>query len=256
MPTEGTDVPGREPLTPKQPDERWVVPVTHRSELRTLLKQSWLTYRQQFPVILAVVVAVWVPLECLSSYMDAFVFGGDDIRKSWKFAKFLYDFFGIIATAGVIFIGQEALAGQRATFRSALAAGFSSWGRMWWTRLLYQLTIVVGLLLLIVPGLYLMVRLSLVEPVAVQERISGSAAMRRSFELTEGRFWLVIRLGLALLFLFILPTVLIVATAFVPGLDHWLIDAAIQVIADVAVAFAAIALVTTYSHFNNEKLTA
>ena len=224
--------------------------------MRTILKQSWQTYRQHFPVILAVVVAVWTPLELFSSYMDAFVFGEDDFRKSWKLAQFLANFFGIIATAGVIFIGHEALTGQSATFRSALAAGFSSWGRMWWTRFLSGLALVVGLLLLIVPGVYLLVRLSLVEPVAVQERISGSAAMRRSFALTDGRFWLVFRLGLALLGVYVLPIALIMATAFVPGLDHWLIDAATQLVADVVAAFATIALVTTYSHFNNAQQTA
>jgi hypothetical protein len=76
--------------------------------MRAILKQAWQTYRQHFPVILMVVVAVWTPLELLSSYMDAFVFGEDDFRKSWKFAQFLDNFFGIIATAGVIFIDHQA----------------------------------------------------------------------------------------------------------------------------------------------------
>src|SRR6184192_3038929 len=117
--------------------------------MRKILAQSWQIYRQQFSVIVAVVLVIWTPLELLSSYMDAFVFGEDDFRKSWKFAQFLDNFFGIIATAGVIFIGHQALIGQRATFRSALATGFNSWGRMWWTRFLTGLALVVGLLLLI-----------------------------------------------------------------------------------------------------------
>src|SRR5882762_6868417 len=135
--------------------------------MRAILNRTWQIYRQHFPVILMVVVAVWTPLELLSSYMDAFVFGEDDFRKSWRFAQFLDNFFGIIATAGVIFIGNVALTGLRTGFRNALAAGFSSWGRMWWTRFLTGLALLVGLLLLIIPGVYLFVRLSLVEPVAV-----------------------------------------------------------------------------------------
>jgi hypothetical protein len=224
--------------------------------MRAILKQSWQIYRQHFPVILAAVVTVWAPLELLSSYMDAFVFGEDDLRKSWKFAQFLDNFFGIIATAGVIFIGHEALSGQRGTFRNALAAGLSSWGRMWWTRVLSGFVLVVGFLLLIIPAVYLLVRLSLVEPVAVQERISGVAAMRRSFALTNGHFWLVFRLGLAFLGVFLLPIALVLAMAIIPGLDHWLIDAASQFVADVVAAFGTVALVTTYSHFNNEQTTA
>jgi hypothetical protein len=223
--------------------------------MQTILKQSWQIYREHFLAILAVVLAVWTPLELLSSYMDAFVFGGDELQKSLKFARLLHNFIGIIATAGVIFIGHEGLTGQKATFQSAIAAGFSSWGRMWWTRFLTWSAIALGFLLLLVPGLYLLVRLSLVEAVTVQERISGVAAMRRSFSLTDGRFWLVFRLGAALLGMFILPMVLIMAIAIVPGLDHWVIDAITQLVADVAVAFGTIALVTAYSHFSNEQRT-
>ena len=194
--------------------------------MRKILEQSGQIYRQHFLVIAAIVVAVWLPLELLSSYMDAFVFG-EDFRKSWKFAQFLDNCFGIIATAGVVSIGYEALTGRKVEFRAAISAGFASWGRMWWTRFLSALVLFLGFLLLVVPGIYLLVRLSLVEPVIVQERISGSAAMRRSFQLTEGRFWLVFKLGLVVLGIIVLAfVVFVLPTAFVPALDHWLIDAA------------------------------
>jgi hypothetical protein len=212
--------------------------------MRNILQQSWQIYRQHFLVILAVVVAVWTPLELLSSYMDAFVFGEDDFRRSWKFAQFLDNFFGIIATAGVVFIGYEALTGQRATFGAAVSTGFTSWGRMWWTRFLSGLALLLGFLLLVVP-------------VAVQERISGSAAMRRSFALTDGRFWVVFRLGLALLAIVIAALVVFVLpTVFIPALDHWVIDAASQLACDVVMAFTTISLVTAYSQFKNAQTTA
>ena len=221
--------------------------------MRAILKQSWQIYRDHFPVILALVLAVWTPLELLSSYMDKFVFGEDDVKKSLKFAQLLNNFFGIIATAGLIFISQQALTRQRPTFRGALATGFTSWGRMWWTRILWHIALVFAFLLLIIPGIYLFARLALAEPVAVQERISGTAAMRRSFELTQGRFWLMFRHGLALLALFLLPIALIIAMAFVPALDHWLIDAATQIVGDVLTAFATITVAVAYSQFKNEQ---
>jgi membrane-anchored glycerophosphoryl diester phosphodiesterase (GDPDase) len=106
----------------------------------------------------------------------------------------------------------------------------------------------------IIPGVYLLVRLSLVAPVAVQERISGSAAMRRSFALTEGRFWLVFRLGLVLVVLLILPVVVLsLPSAFIPALDHWLMNTATMLMCDTVIAFWSIAFVTAYSHFNNEQ---
>jgi hypothetical protein len=223
--------------------------------MRKILLQSWQIYRQNFWVILAVVVVVWTPLELLSSYMDAFVFGEDDIRKSWKFAQFLENFFGIIATAGVIFIGLQAPTNSRATFGTSIAIGFKSWFRMWWTRFLFGLVVVIGLLLLVVPGIYLLVRLFLIEPIVVQERVSGLTAFRRSFTLTEGRFWVLFRTGLTLLFIVIAIACLIVLpTAFIPILDHWLIDAASQLACDVVMAYLAITLTTAYSILKNEQV--
>jgi hypothetical protein len=218
-----------------------------------ILHDSWQVYRRNFRAILAIVLVVWIPLELLGSYVDAFVFGEDDFRKSWKLAQFLDHFFGIIATAGVIFIGHEALAGHKANFRSALATGLKSWGRMWWTRFLSGFVLLLGILLLVVPGLYWFVRLSLVEQVVVCEHISGPQAIKRSFELTEGHFWTLVRLGLALLAIFIVPIALTLLTSLVPALDHWLIDASSNLFSDVAVAFGTIAFVTTYSHLVTEE---
>ena len=157
--------------------------------ITAVLKHAWDLYRTHFGTVAAVVMVIWLPLELLSSYMDYFVFDSDDFRRSFKFAQFLDNFFGIIATAGVISIGYTSWLGRRPSVREALDVGVRSWGRMWWTRFLTALTLVFGFLLLIFPGIYLLVRLALVEPIAVCERVSGSAAMRRSFELTRGHFW-------------------------------------------------------------------
>jgi hypothetical protein len=42
-----------------------------------------------------------------------------------------------------------ALTGQRATFGAAVSTGFTSWGRMWWTRFLVGLALLCGFLLLV-----------------------------------------------------------------------------------------------------------
>lgn len=222
--------------------------------MTALLKQGWQLYRQHFGIIAAVVVAVWLPLELLSSYMDQFVFGADDFRKSFKFVQFLESFFGIIATAGVISIGYSSLQGRKPSFGSALRSGASAWGRMWWTRLLSGLAIIVGFLLLVIPGVYLLVRLALVEPIAVCERVSGSTAMRRSFDLTKGRFWQVFRLGLALIgFLIAMLAVVVLPTVLIPALDHWIVDAASQLIGDVLASFCTLCLLSAHSAFTNEE---
>ncbi len=221
--------------------------------MTSILKQGWQLYRKHFGIVAAVVVCVWLPLELLSSYMDAFVFGKDDFRKSFKFAQFLENFFGIIATAGVISIGCSSLSGGRPSFGGALSSGAGAWGRMFWTRLLSGIALLVGLLLLVIPGVYLLVRLALVEPVAVCERVSGTTAMRRSYELTKGRFWLLFRLGLVLLgFLLGVLVAVILPTALIPALDFWLVDAGAQLMGDLLAAYFTLCLLCAYVTFANE----
>lgn len=222
-----------------------------------ILAKAWRIFREQFGVIAAVVVVVWLPCELLSSYFDAFVFGPDDLRKSFKFAQLLSNFIGIIATSGVTFIALTAQSGQCATFGSAIGAGFGAWGRMWWTRFLTSIALIFAFLLLIIPGVYLLTRLCFVESIVIAECISGSQAMRRSFEVTKDRFWPTFRFGLVLLMLFIVPSaVVILPTVFIPAFDHWLIDAASQLACDVIGAFSTVALLCGYQAYANEPGTA
>lgn len=224
--------------------------------ISSILSAAWRVYCERFVIITAVVVVVWLPCELLSSYLDAFVFDPEDFRKSFKFARFLDNFIGIIATAGVTFIAMTARAGQTATFGSAMGAGFRAWGRMWWTRFLSGILLVFAFLLLIIPAVYLLTRLCFVESIVVVERISGSRAMRRSFELTKDRFWQTFRFGLTVGLLTIIPVAVIaVPTVFIPALDHWLIDAAAQLVCDVIAAFATVAFLCGYEAFSHELKT-
>jgi hypothetical protein len=216
-----------------------------------ILKHAWDLYRKHFGVITAVVVVIWLPLDLLSSYMDHFVFDPDDIRKSFKFSQFLDNFVGIIATAGVISIGYTSYLGQHPSFGGAMAIGANSWGRMWWTRFLTGLALILGLLLLVIPGIYLLVRLALVEPVVVCERVSGSSAMRRSFELTKGRFWQVFLLGLVFGAVMVAPLACVILPAIlIPALDHWLVDATTSLFAELVGAFGTLCFLCAYVAFS------
>jgi hypothetical protein len=225
--------------------------------ITSILSEAWRIFCERFAVIAAVVVVVWLPCELLSSYFDAFVFGPDDFRKSFRFAQLLENCIGIIATAGVTFIALSARSGKQVTFGSAIGAGFSAWGRMWWTRFLSGIALLGAFLLLIIPGVYVLTRLCFVESIVVAEGISGSQAMRRSFEITKGRFWPTFGLGLILLLVLIVPIIVVVTpTVFIPALDYWLIDAASQLVCDVIAAFITVALLCGYQVYSNEPQNA
>jgi len=212
-----------------------------------ILKHAWNLYRSNFGVIVAVILVICLPLDLLSSYMDYFVFDPDDLRKSFKFSRFLENFIGIIATAAIISVGHKASLGECSSFRSAMRMGVSAWGRMWWTRFLAGLAIILGCLLLFAPGLYLMIRLALVESVAVCEHVSGPTAMRRSFELTRGRVWNLFVLGVAFgTIMIILMGCVVLPAIFIPALDHWLVDAATSLVADFIATYGTLCLFSAY----------
>lgn len=221
--------------------------------IKTILSQAWRVYRERFGVIAAVVIVVWLPCELLSSYFETFVFGPDESSRSLKLGHLLESFIGIIATSGVTFVALKARSGQSATFPNAMGAGFQSWGRMWWTRLLCGLAIALAAVALIIPGIYLLTRLCFAETVVVAERISGRRAMARSFELTKGRFWPTFRFGLVLVLVIVLPVFLFfLPVAFIEALDHWLVYVAINLTGDVVAAFATVALLCGYEAYRCE----
>jgi hypothetical protein len=219
-----------------------------------LLHQSCQIYGQQFRVILAVVMIVWTPLELLRSYIDALEFKEEPLR-SLKFALFLINFVGIVATAGVICITHEALRGRPITAVDALGIGCCSWGRLLWTSVLAGVALMGGLILLVAPAMYLLVRCALLGPVAVIERVAGTTALHRSFALTRFHFWLLSRLVLLLLGGSVLVVgCLVLGQHFIPGLDHWLADAILNLISDVVCAFGAVLMTVTYDQLSREPV--
>lgn len=76
------------------------------------------------------------------------------------------------------------------------------------TNLLTGLIVLVGYLLLIIPGIILTVKYVFTQYIVIEENLSGLAALKRSQELVKGRFWKV--LGYS-----IFPTVVIFLLSFI-----------------------------------------
>lgn len=92
----------------------------------------------------------------------------------------------ICVTAGTI----QALADRKTDFMGLLGRLYNSHGyRLFFLTLLQAVAIVVGLVLLVVPGLYLMVVWAVATPVMIVERTTIGEALGRSIKLTEGRRW-------------------------------------------------------------------
>lgn len=78
---------------------------------------------------------------------------------------------------------------------SAIGGGLRKWFSLCMSRAVASLFVGVGLLALVVPGVLLALRFSLLTPVVVLEGVSGRSALSRSSALTKGHRWKTLALG-------------------------------------------------------------
>jgi membrane-anchored glycerophosphoryl diester phosphodiesterase (GDPDase) len=75
---------------------------------------------------------------------------------------------------------------------------------------LFIIILFVGFIALIIPGVYLPNRLVFVLYAIAIENCSATEGLRRSWELTKGRWWLISRSSLLLSFVLFMPVVLVI----------------------------------------------
>ncbi len=171
----------------------------------SLLAETWRVFRKNFLPIAVITLAIWLPFDLLDAYL---------LKDSWRLSSWISMgwelVFGIMATAGVIHLVMAFRVDERTSPTRALAVGLGAWPRMFWTRLLCLLLVLFGLVCLMVPGIYLLVRLAVLDIVVVHEHRSGWAAIARCWELGRGKFWLTVRLLLLPVGLFVAAMVLLV----------------------------------------------
>ena len=63
------------------------------------------------------------------------------------------------------------------------------WWRLLWTTILQMILWMVGMLLLLIPGIFLMIRMVVCSTVVILEGDSGMKAIKRSMSLSKGHFW-------------------------------------------------------------------
>ncbi len=79
--------------------------------------------------------------------------------------------------------------GEDGSFASALSRGFGLFPRTCLASILFGLAVFVGIILLIVPGIFLMVAFMLSAPLIVAEDMSATASLSRSRQLIKGDWW-------------------------------------------------------------------
>jgi hypothetical protein len=168
---------------------------TRRSLVSRVLGEVWRLYRADLPALLAAGLVVFTPLGLLDAVTDSLfqdVEGASELEIAGAAA-------GAIGTAALSLLGEVFYAGfvavvvieERGREHHSMRDLVRSlpFGRLIGADLVYVLLVVVGLLLLVVPGLVALTWFALVAPAVKIEGLGIAAALRRSRALVRPRFW-------------------------------------------------------------------
>ena len=141
-----------------------------------------------------IILTVWLPANLAIAFYDANAPEGTVIGVSTRINNLIQAVFGPISAGALIYAIAKRLRGEEVSYGEAMGVGFSNWGRLFVANLIAGILIMLGFLLLVVPGIMLIVRYALIEPAVVLE--GAWAPRERSVELTAGRRWSILGAGL------------------------------------------------------------
>jgi hypothetical protein len=165
-------------------------PVVHFHSVAGMLGQSLSVYFHNFGFIAQVTLAAYAPLK-LAVFLFCDQIG---VAPGGTAASLIRDaadmVLGALVAPAVISGMIERLRSRAApSIGECLRRGRKLWGRTLWNDIKADITIVLRLALLIVPGVIAMVRLCLVEEIVALEGDAQANVLGRSREITEGNWW-------------------------------------------------------------------
>jgi hypothetical protein len=230
-----------------------------------ILTTAFDIYKANAANLLLIVAIVVVPLTFISAFLSGVVFApetttevvfGQEIEVTSQSAGAALLVGVIAAVIGVIIsaVLQAAIMrgaaqgsiGDEVDIDASYKWGFARFGSVLLISILVGLAVMVGLLLFIIPGIFLAVMFSVAIPALVVENLRGTDAMGRSWNLVKGNFWHA--LGLIIV-AFILAAVVGGIIGAIGGAisDNWFVTWIFSSIAQIIVApFTALVSVLLY----------
>jgi hypothetical protein len=194
-------------------------PARRENRFVDALVAGWWLVRCNALRVLAVVLLVWLPINAFVTYQQLFVLQPDDIGGGNRLGMLLQWLLGVIGTGTVVALGVGCWQqGRPIGLGRAFSASFSQWGKFVASTFLGGILLLVGLLLIVLPGLFVALCFGWVYPVYVIERPGVWAGLRRSADITLRHFWLSLALFVATTIIALAGTIATWAAAYAVSL--------------------------------------
>jgi hypothetical protein len=224
-------------------------------EIGAILSEAWGLYTRFFGRFVIVAGVVYLALGAISTIIEESAPSGDGGRALAALVAAVVSFIGYFWIQGVLVVltadVRDGVADD--SFSQLFARVRPHLGALILAGILAGLGIVVGFILLIVPGLYLLTRWSMIGPAILLERVSAAASFTRSHELVRGRAWPVFGILLVLFLVNVIAGGIIVGLVAAMGggaVGNWIGTA---LASTVVAPFIAIATTLVYFRLSADR---
>lgn len=209
---------------------------------------------ERFGAICLIILALWLPAELISSYATYELIDEDAGSLPLLLDQVFELLVGSFVAGTIIHLSSSSLLREPIPVTSAMGRALMIWPLLIANRILFSIVCSLGFILLIIPGLYLMIRLTLVDVVTVMEKQSGTESLSRSFELTKPHFGFTFLMCCFFFFVAIAFMCLIIGPQILfPDLDTWYLDALVTTAYDGIAAFFQICSVVMWNDMRHNE---
>jgi hypothetical protein len=178
-----------------------VIDLSRPRDLGQILSGCWLLYRSHFAVFATIALAVVLPMDLITlGVIEGKLTSGFDVGQiggggpAYTLVQTLVTV--PLITAGHVFAVMQASRGERPRAGDSLSRAGGVLPVLIGTVLLYSAGVLLGLIALVVPGIYLAVRWYVATQSVVAEELGPVEALQRSGELVHGMWWRVLGISL------------------------------------------------------------
>jgi hypothetical protein len=196
--------------------ERGRLELNRSRDPSALFSDSFTVLRRHFGVFLVLAAVVVVPVHVIVSGIGLEQLTGRYDSSPALAETLLPTLVSFLVVAPLlnaicIHVLQSLAAGEKPSARLAIVEGFEAFTPIFFAVLLAAAGIALGLLLFIVPGIYVAVRWFFVPQAVVIEGVKGPQALMRSMEVTDGFWWRTFGVALGANVLAAIPGLLLAA---------------------------------------------
>ena len=246
--------------------------------LASIVTQSAKIWWANIVSIAVVTIVIWMPLNLILEYIAYQQTGVEEtmtdvfkgIQSAVRLDRIAEFWIGVIATGGIIWVANQFWEGQpKARIGAIFRSGFENWGRMFITRFLFGLLMVViiipGVILISIGepvaiglgGIYLivavfifLVRLAFAEMAAICDEAGGSSALARSRAVTKGHFWRIVGYQLAVFGVIFALAALIGLSNLIPIFDNFVVSAITSTFINLLGSFGTVEMLVFFRHLD------